>query len=102
MYTFYACSEWTAGYVRVPGILDCDEIVSRGHRSVREFVAFFNLVTAELDFGGSVDCDSQGTGTSVHCVDDELAQLAYQNNGLQLSWKSFKILQIQRQSRHNP
>ena len=67
--------ERTAGYVRVAGVFDGDEVVSGRVGRVRELVALLQLATVQLHFRWSVDGHRQRTTSGRLRVHDELALL---------------------------
>ena len=52
-------------------VLDGDKVLAGHHGSIPNLIALVDLVTREVDLGGSVDGDGQGSGANTRCVNDE-------------------------------
>lgn len=63
--------EWTAHDVIGPTIFDTNQVVSRGHGSVHDFVPFWGFLAIHFDLGWSFNGDGECPWACLSGVDEE-------------------------------
>ena len=75
--TFNVSLERASGDVRVAGVLDRYQVISRGHRSVAELVTFIHLAATQFGLRRPADSNVQCSRSGVDRVDNEFTLFAY-------------------------
>ena len=75
--TFNVSLERASGDVRVAGVLDRYQVISRGHQSVAELITFVHLAATQFGLRWPADSNIQCSRSGIDCVDNKFTLFAY-------------------------